>query len=185
MTVHGSLYADALYNPTLVADSDKRLKTNIEPLLNPLEDIEASRNLFSWRQEGEFEMYNYDEKRHVGLIAQSVQDVLPEVVENIHDDKHLAIRQLELIPLLVEGIRELDNRTSTNRVEMLVTSVTLMSNALLMTSIGDNHAEEMRDVTSLQASNHIRQLYQMNRKLLEDNSRLFSRMQEMEGIVTL
>ena len=39
---------------------------------------------------------------------------MPEIVETIYDSKYLGIRQTEIIPLLVEGIRELDDRMKTN-----------------------------------------------------------------------
>merc|ERR1711907_225840 len=182
VTVHGNLYADALYNPTLVADSDRRLKTNVEPLLNPLEKISKLQGVyFSWRHEGEYEEYNYDDKRHVGLIAQNVQDVLPEVIESIHDDKHLAIRQLELIPLLVEGIRELDNRTNTKETENSHTRNSKSRRFAEDIDWKDNNEGGIGDVMSLQeVSDHIRQLYHMNQRLLEDNYRLFSRIEKME-----
>jgi len=187
VTVDGNLYATALYNPTLVADSDRRLKTNIKPLLNPLEKISKLQGIyFSWKQEGEFEKYNYDEKRHVGLIAQNVHEVLPEVVETIHDDEHLAIRQLELIPLLVEGIRELDNRTSTKDITVQSKSNTadVISRRYdynVDIDWEDENEEIFEEINSLEhASSHIRQLYHINRKLLEKNSFLFSRMESLE-----
>ena len=39
-----------------------------------------------------------------------MEAVLPEVVEPIYNSKFLGIRQTEIIPLLLEGIRELDDR---------------------------------------------------------------------------
>ena len=55
-----------------------------------------------------------DYKGHdVGVIAQEIQEVLPEIVTE-RKDGYLAVRYEKLVPLLIEGIKEL-----TNKVELL------------------------------------------------------------------
>ena len=55
---------------------------------------------------------------------------MPEIVEPIYDSKYLGIRQTEIIPLLVEGIRELDDRMKTDskqkEIELLRSEIDLL-----------------------------------------------------------
>jgi trimeric autotransporter adhesin len=50
---------------------------------------------------------NYSDQRQVGVIAQEVQAVLPEVVGNVTKE-FLGVDYAFLTPLLIEGIKELD-----------------------------------------------------------------------------
>ena len=54
---------------------------------------------------------DYSEKRHVGVIAQEVQAVLPELVKNVTKD-YIGVDYAFLTPLLIEGVKELSNQTS-------------------------------------------------------------------------
>ena len=51
---------------------------------------------------------NQDKLRHVGVIAQEVQAQFPEIVEEIFDGRFLGVRYIELIPVLIEAIQELN-----------------------------------------------------------------------------
>ena len=74
---------------------------------------------FSWKQDKETETSGliFDTKRHVCVIAQDVQKVLPEIVHELSSSstsskKYLGVNYVEMVPLLLEAIRELDIRTS-------------------------------------------------------------------------
>ncbi len=101
-------------NITAFASSDKRLKENIIPIDNPLEKLEQLDGVeFDWTDEyikresnGKGEDGYFVRKHDVGLIAQQVEKVLPEVVGK-REDGYLAIKYEKIVPLLVESIKEL------------------------------------------------------------------------------
>ena len=54
--------------------------------------------------------YNNDE-RQVGVSAQEVRDILPEVVTTAPiDDRYYTVYYDKLVPLLIEAIKELNNK---------------------------------------------------------------------------
>ncbi len=85
---------------TVTANSDIRLKENIEVISNPLEKISQIRGVTFTRNDQD------DKKRkHVGVIAQEVEKVLPEVVmEDRSGIKSVAYGNL--VGLLIESIKE-------------------------------------------------------------------------------
>ena len=53
----------------------------------------------------------YKVKREVGISAQEVQAIMPEVVAPAPiDNKYLTVRYERLVPLLIEAIKELTNK---------------------------------------------------------------------------
>ena len=96
------------------SSSDKRLKENIQPIENALEKIDKLDGVeFDWTDEymekhvGDDADANLLVKKHdVGVIAQQVEEVLPEVVVQ-RKDGYLAVRYEKVVPLLIEAIKEL------------------------------------------------------------------------------
>ena len=92
--------------------SDIRLKENIEVIPNAVEKVQ--------KLDGITFTYKKDGKRSTGLIAQQLQEVLPEVVYEAEDvqteEKHLAVRYGNVVGLLVEALKEqqtqIDNLTT-------------------------------------------------------------------------
>lgn len=89
------------YIGTITDVSDKRLKENFESVENVLPLVNA------------LEAYSYNMKedtskiREYGLIAQEVQKLFPELVKVIDEEKgHLGVSYVQLIPLLVQAIKE-------------------------------------------------------------------------------
>ena len=82
--------------------SDKRLKDNIVRIENPLEKIKKIGGYeFDWNDKQK----TY-EGHDVGVIAQEIQEVLPEVVTE-RDTGYLAVKYEKIVPLLIESIKEL------------------------------------------------------------------------------
>lgn len=83
---------------SLIAPSDRRLKKNIRPLKNSLKRISKLRGVnFTWKQSG---------KKDLGLIAQELEKVYPELVfEN--DQGHKSISYYGLLAPVVNAIQEI------------------------------------------------------------------------------
>ena len=100
----------ATNNITAYYSSDINLKTNIEPIDEPLKkllDITGVR--FEWTDEcienrGGEDGY-FVRKNDIGVIAQEIEKVLPEAVAT-REDGYKAVRYELLIPLLIESVKE-------------------------------------------------------------------------------
>jgi hypothetical protein len=87
--------------------SDDRLKTRLGNIQNALDKV-MSLNGFQYEANEVAQALGYAVKPEVGLSAQEVQAVLPEVVVPAPiDEKYLTIHYERVIPLLVEAIKEL------------------------------------------------------------------------------
>ena len=99
--VAGAIYA----GDDIVAfySSDKRLKDNIKPIENPLDKIsKISGNTFVWNDNHEV----YNGTKDVGVIAQEIEEVLPELVTT-RDNGYKAVKYDKIVALLIESIKEL------------------------------------------------------------------------------
>jgi len=104
----------ATNNITAYYSSDIRLKENIKKIKNPLKLLKKIRGVnFDWTEDfinknGGEDGY-FIRKNDVGVIAQEVQAVLPQVVAKRSDD-YLAVRYEKIVPLLIEAINELSTK---------------------------------------------------------------------------
>jgi hypothetical protein len=92
------------------ASSDIRWKTNITPIESPLQKVLQLNGVkFDWIED----IPVHGNKGHdVGVIAQEVEKVLPEIVDT-RDSGMKAVKYEKLIPLLIEGIKELTKKVET------------------------------------------------------------------------
>ena len=82
--------------------SDKRLKDNIQPITEPLWKVsQIGGYTFDWNE-------NQDtyEGHDVGVVAQEIHKVLPEVVAE-RSNGYLGVKYEKIVPLLIESIKEL------------------------------------------------------------------------------
>ena len=94
LTVTGQI----LSNADVVAYSDARFKTNLQVIDNPINKI-LSINGYK------YDMLGVDNSRQVGVIAQEIEQILPEAVFE-DQNGHLGVRYTNLIPLLIEGFKQ-------------------------------------------------------------------------------
>ena len=87
--------------------SDDRLKTKLGDIDNALDKIDTLAG-FYYEANQTAQDLGYDVIREVGVSAQSVQAIMPEVVAPAPiDDRYLTVRYERLVPLLIQGIKEL------------------------------------------------------------------------------
>lgn len=83
--------------------SDSRLKENIKTISNALDKVNKLRGVnFTWSS---------NDKQDMGVIAQEVLDVVPEVVEE-NADGYYGVSYGNLVGLLIEAIKEQDKKIS-------------------------------------------------------------------------
>jgi hypothetical protein len=88
--------------------SDQTAKKNVEPLINSLEKVLNLRGVsFDW-DETVVPQRAKEEDRQIGLIAQEVEEIIPEVVRNetIESQTLKSIKYENLVALLIEGMKE-------------------------------------------------------------------------------
>jgi len=87
--------------------SDKRLKENIVEIKDGLSLINQLRPVkFDWKQDSPF---GHLKPTEYGLIAQEVQEVIPEIVGHMKDD-YKGINYEKIVPLLISSIQQLTKR---------------------------------------------------------------------------
>ena len=96
-TFTGTLTAATVSATTLTETSDERLKSDIVPLTNALDTILAL----------DGKAFIKDGKASVGLIAQQVQKVLPQVVVTGEDEMQtLSVQYGNIVAVLIEAVKE-------------------------------------------------------------------------------
>lgn len=106
----GDVFIDGIYGP-----SDAKIKKNISAYTS---GIEALKKLDI--KEYEFktiDTLNLPQGRQIGILAQNVQEVFPNLVKTTYvpraadkDFNFLAVNYTGLIPVLVQAVKELDNK---------------------------------------------------------------------------
>ena len=100
---------DLTVNGDIVVSSDARLKANIVSLGSTLAKLLLI--------DGKSYTMKKDGKQKIGVLAQDIQKVFPELVSE-DSNKMLAVNYLGLVPVLLNAIKEQDDKIS--RLEKLV-----------------------------------------------------------------
>ncbi len=86
-------------------NSDSRWKTNINLIDDSLRKILQLNGIeYEWKKD-EFPLMNFDSGKQLGLIAQDVEKIIPEVV-NTSDDSFKSVDYIKIVPVLIEAIKE-------------------------------------------------------------------------------
>ena len=92
---------NATFGGTVTMQSDIRSKTNVETISDALQRVLNMRGVFYNRLTEE----GVNDKRECGVIAQEVQEILPEVVHETNSDR-LSVSYGNMVGLLIEAIKE-------------------------------------------------------------------------------
>jgi hypothetical protein len=108
-------------NGAVTQTSDKNLKKNIIPLSGALKKILALQGVtYDWKSESELvsviksknaelksdhPKFNFPDGKQIGVIAQDVEKILPELVQTDGDGLK-SVDYIKMIPLLIESIKE-------------------------------------------------------------------------------
>ena len=107
---------DATNDVVAFSSSDIRFKENIVPIENALDKIsKISGNTYDWKEENKIE-HGY-EGNDVGVIAQEIEAVLPQLVQT-RENGFKAVKYDKLVALLIEGIKEQQTQIEKLRMDL-------------------------------------------------------------------
>jgi hypothetical protein len=96
----------------VIAFSDKRVKENIVTLSNSLEKVKQLRGV-SYNKIGE-------EEKKIGVIAQEILEVLPEVVQQDNNGMY-SVAYGNIVAVLIESIKEQQTRIESLETQLKTT----------------------------------------------------------------
>ena len=91
----------------LFSYSDARIKTNIETIVNALDKVISIRGV-TYNMIKDIEIDPENAQKHIGVIAQEIESVIPEAVKEENGIKTVAYGNI--VGLLIEAIKELKNQ---------------------------------------------------------------------------
>ena len=94
----------------VTASSDVRLKKNITTIDNALDKVLNLRGV-------EFD-YKENDVHSIGVIAQEVEEVLPDLVRTDEEDNFKSVAYGNLTAVLIEAVKELTAEVNTLKAEL-------------------------------------------------------------------
>jgi hypothetical protein len=108
----GKVYANGLQ-----LTSDRRFKQDIKTLPGTLAQVQRLRGVsYTFRQK-EFAARNFPTGQQIGVIAQELEQVFPELVTTAADG-YKAVNYAQLTPVLIEAIKELASQNTALRQQL-------------------------------------------------------------------
>ena len=102
LTLDMSAAGAATFNNDVTAFSDKRLKTDVTDIENALDKVQQMQGVYYRRNDVE------DAKMQVGVLAQDMEQVLPEVVLTADDEMQTkSVDYGKITSVLIEAVKEL------------------------------------------------------------------------------
>ena len=87
-----------------------RFKQNIRPIASPLAKLLQLKGVQYEMKPETYTKNNFDKRPQIGLLAQDVEKVIPEVVDE--KDGYKGVDYAKLVPLLIEAIKEQNQKIS-------------------------------------------------------------------------
>lgn len=118
---------------SLNQNSDIRLKKDITQLANALSNIDKIRGVtYHWKDK------NADQKIQIGVIAQEVEKVYPELVKT-KGDGFKTVNYVQMVAVLIEGVKELNTK-----VEKLETENTQLKAEISASAANKTEIEQVK-----------------------------------------
>jgi hypothetical protein len=117
-SIFGSLWANGV-----TYSSDERFKQNITSIPSPLEKLLQLNGVEYEMKSKEFAKNNFAPGRQIGLLAQNVEKIIPEAVNE--KDGFKGVDYARLVPLLIESIKE-----QQQQIDQLKTKIKLLEEKL-------------------------------------------------------
>jgi hypothetical protein len=112
--VSGGVYSTG----NVVAYSDARRKTNVVTVGGALDKVAQLRGVYYTRIPGEEDEKTDPNRREIGVIAQEVNEILPEVVTYAADIDEYGVQYGNFAGLFIEAIKELKSQVATLSAEV-------------------------------------------------------------------
>lgn len=157
------------------SSSDRRLKTRITPLTDSLDKVLRLEGVsYDWRDKSKF-----GSGRQIGLIAQDVEKIFPEVVRDDPKSGFKSIAYDHLVGPIVESIKALNGkvRVLVERVTELVRKVAFLDERV--EKLERNLASAESEKTDLQSENS--ELKAQLTQMRESQLRLEKRLERLES----
>ena len=137
-TINGStnVFGNVIVSGVVIQNSDRRLKKDIEALPYGLKEIlQLQPKAYNWKDKTQ-------EHKSLGLIAQEVQPLIKEIV-NAKDDeaKTLGINYTELIPVLINAIKEQQTVIDSQQLTVKSLQSEVNNNQIQVTTLESDVAE--------------------------------------------
>ena len=102
-SIFGSLWVNGTFY-----SSDERFKQNITKITSPLEKLLQINGVEYEMKVNEFQKNNFQPGRQIGLLAQNVEKIIPEAVNE--KEGYKGVDYARLVPLLIEAIKAQEKR---------------------------------------------------------------------------
>ena len=106
--------------------SDARFKQNITPISSPLQKLMLLNGVEYEMKVSEFPKNHFQPGRQMGLLAQNVEKVVPEAVNEL--DGYKGVDYARLVPLLIESIKEQQKQQDDLKKEIIELKKLISSN---------------------------------------------------------
>jgi len=153
--------------------SDRRWKKNIAPIKNSIEKLKQIQGVtYVWAKD-EFPEKYFNDRRQIGVIAQDVLKVFPELVSQDKDGFY-TVNYPALIAPVIEAIKEQQQQMEVN-VRMFKTMQGEIEEIKSMA------LESKRDIASLKEENAL--LKKKNKKIEQEVNELKQRLERLEKLI--
>ena len=100
--------------------SDARFKTNVSQLSHVLEDVEKIRGVsFEWNEVYASLTGDSTGGREIGVIAQEIEAVYPELVTTSGDENYKSVNYTKLTAVLIEAVKELKAEKDAQQIQIV------------------------------------------------------------------